>query len=468
MSDSSFWSQLVACHGDPQLLVAVITRHAAEVIGEASVLTVVSEDGRTLQPAAVFHEDPQVLELMRGVLAAGPYRVGEGIAGAVAATREPVVLGHLAPDSVDRLVAPHSAPFTREHPIKALMIVPLVVHGEVIGTLGVVRTASDEPYSRTDLQTLESLAERAALPLGENRRWPRRLGPADHEAIYQHSIDGVLFTSPDGMILAANPAACEILQLSEAAICQLGRAGLVVGDDPRSKTAIAQRRIAGHARAEIPMRRGNGGVFMADVSSTIFTTPELEVRAVVVFRDVSKQVAEREWLAEQARELGRAATRDDLTGLRNRRGFMIAAEHSIAFADREGAPVQLVFLDIDGLKDINDTLGHVAGDTTIRALGTAIADAVRDVDVAARLAGDEFVVLLYGATTEQAASVVERIVQDFAADPGTPRSATFSVGLAERRAGSGILLNALIHDADTRMYQHKAIRRLTRARDRNA
>ena len=84
----------------------------------------------------------------------------------------------------------------------------------------------------------------------------------------------MLLTTPDGQILAANPAACEILQRSEAEICHVGRAGLVVKSDPRVAQLVELRAVRGRARGEMSLHRGDGEPFVADVSSTLFTTAD--------------------------------------------------------------------------------------------------------------------------------------------------------------------------------------------------
>lgn len=299
---ASFWDELVAVGDDLERLLDLIARRAAEVVGEATVLTTVSEDGETLEPVAVFHPDADVRGFIRSVLASEPYRVGEGVAGAVAARREPAVVSDFDRDRLAGMSTPHTIRFLERFPIHSLVIVPMVAFGEVVGTLGAVRTDSERPYDDEDVMVMEALAERAALALAEARRQPRRIGPEDYEAIFRHSVDGVLFTVPDGRILAANPAACDILQRTEDEICRLGRAGLLV-DDRETRAAVAQRAVRGHARAHLQMRRGGGGVFTADVSSTIFTTADGELRASVIFRDVSEKAQAQAALARQHHHL---------------------------------------------------------------------------------------------------------------------------------------------------------------------
>ena len=419
------------------------------------MLAIVSDDGSTLVPAAFHHDDARVVDAMREVLAAEPYPVATGLAGAVVTTCTPLVLD--AADAADftAQVASPSRPFAERYPIRALMIVPMIGYGAVVGTLGVIRMASDEPYSHEALLALEALADRAALSITEARRVPHRLTAADFEAIFLHSVDGVLFTQPDGRILAANPAACQILRRSERDICLAGREGLVVADE-RARTAIAARAETGHVRTELTMCRGDGSQFVADVSSNVFTNEAGDVRACVTFRDVSDQASLRAELKEKTELLDRLAREDELTKLRNRRGFAADAAQALAIADRDGVPVQIVFFDVDGLKRINDAHGHEAGDEVLRRFVAALEAATRGSDVTARVGGDEFVALLYGTTTKDAETTVQRIA-DGCHDvvPAIPR-VQFSYGMVERRSGSPTSLDHFLHEADQRMYERKA------------
>ena len=450
---ASFGEELAACD-DVSEVLEVVARRAAAAVGEGSVLAIVSDDGTTLVPAAFHHDDPRILAAMREVLAAQPYPVGTGLAGAVVTKCTPVVLDAADTTDITIQVATASRPFAEQHPIRAVMIVPMIGYGEVVGTLGVIRVESDEPYSNEALLALEALADRAALSIAETRRSPHRLTAADFEAIFQHSVDGVLFTKPDGRILAANPAACQILRRSERDICLAGRPGLVV-DDERARAAVAGRAETGYARTELTMRRGDGSEFVADVSSTIFTNEAGKVRACVTFRDVTDQVRLRAELKEKTDLLARLAREDELTKLRNRRGFVADAAQALAIADRDSVPVSIVFLDLDGLKCVNDTHGHDAGDEALRRLAGALEAATRDSDVTARLGGDEFVALLYGTAARDAEAIVQRVADAFHHDEAIPR-VQFSYGIVERPSGSPTSLDHYLHEADQRMYERKA------------
>lgn len=455
-----FWDELAACAGDLPQLLELVARRVTEVVGEACVLTVVSDDGRSLNPVAVNHVDESTRAEMAGLLKGASIPIGEGTVGMVAADREAVVLSDLDQTDVPRMVTDVTRPFLEHHRIRSFMIVPLVASGEVVGTLGAMRTTSPEPYTDGELVVLESLAERAALAIADARHGVHSLGLSDYEAIFRHSLDGVLFTVPDGRILAANPAACEILGRTEVEICRGGRMDLLDHDDPDTKRLLLRRAVSGRTRGEVPMRRGDGSRFTAELSSTIFANERGELRSVVIFRDVTQQVDLRRQLQRQRVRLERLSKEDSLTGLLNRRGFEVAAEHVLAFARREHASVRLVYFDIDGLKAINDQFGHQVGDQAIKRLATALADTVREVDLAARLSGDEFVLLLYDVDAAGAAHVIERVGAAIAqaSDDGPP--VAFSAGVAEQSTDSPQTLDELMEAADRRMYQQKVLRRV--------
>jgi diguanylate cyclase (GGDEF)-like protein/PAS domain S-box-containing protein len=457
-----FWTQLVACHNDVPALLRVIANRVVDLFGNGCVLTLVSPDGQTLQPKAVVHADPAVGGAMRIALAADEARIGEGLAGTVAADRRSILLNDLTPHTVAETTPQQFLPFVRDHPIRAIMIAPLVASGELVGTLGSVRTDSGEPYTAADLRLLEALAERAALAVAEVVAGPRAIGPTDFEAIYRYNLDGVLIATPDGHILGANPAACSILGVSEREIIDGGRQAWADPSDPRVHAAVAERAVSGRMRSELSMRKGDGSTFAADVSSVIYTTPEGKVRAVFIFRDVSDRAVAQQMTMARLAELEHAADRDPLTGLWNRRGFRIAAEQALATADRDRAASQLVFVDLDGLKAINDERGHAAGDDAIRAVASAVERAIREPDVACRLGGDEFVVLLVGTPSDEVPRIIDRIAARLRTDEAHPL--TFSTGVVERPAGDQIDLDELIDAADRDMYQQKVVHRLRRDR----
>jgi PAS domain S-box-containing protein len=120
-------------------------------------------------------------------------------------------------------------------------------------------------------------------------------------SLYEHSIDGVLLTAPDGAILAANPEACRLLGRTEAEICAAGRGGVVDATDERVPALLAERARTGQVRGELTMIRGDGTRFPAEFASAIFEDRHGRQRTSLTFRDVSARRAA-EAALEQARQ----------------------------------------------------------------------------------------------------------------------------------------------------------------------
>ena len=154
---------------------------------------------------------------------------------------------------------------------------------------------------------------------------------------------------------------------------------------------------------------------------------------------------------------------DPLTGLANRRSLGRQFESGLAHTDPGSGGASVVVLDLDRLKEINDTYGHEAGDRALRAVGGVLKNTVRDSDVCARFAGDEFVVILWNCSPEHEARRVYELQSAVAAHPFEPRpgvrvSLSISAGPA-RFPMDGFTFEELLAVADERMYRDKAGRR---------
>jgi diguanylate cyclase (GGDEF)-like protein len=154
-------------------------------------------------------------------------------------------------------------------------------------------------------------------------------------------------------------------------------------------------------------------------------------------------------------KLAALALQDALTGLPNRRHLMDRLGHALAQSSRAGETT-LLFIDLDGFKEINDTHGHEVGDHVLVQTAQRIAQNIRAGDTAARLGGDEFVVLCENTAPEDAAHVAARIVDGLRApivSDGSSLSVTASVGIAD--AGVSLSAEDLLKGADLAMYRAK-------------
>ncbi|MFC7762964.1 diguanylate cyclase [Catellatospora bangladeshensis] len=139
------------------------------------------------------------------------------------------------------------------------------------------------------------------------------------------------------------------------------------------------------------------------------------------FNDMARRIA------AQKATLTEQAVRDPLTGLHNRRAFTQRLDETLARSRRSGAPMALLMLDLDHFKDVNDRYGHPAGDQALRTVAALLARELRAVDVAARLGGEEFGVLLPGSDQDEAVLVAERLRLAIARCPIVCASVTLTV-----------------------------------------
>ena len=188
----------------------------------------------------------------------------------------------------------------------------------------------------------------------------------------------------------------------------------------------------------------------------------LERRVEERTSELTQEIAERrraeEGLHEAQRRLLRQANIDALTGLPNRTLFLDRLTQVLNRAKREGELAAVLFLDLDNFKDINDTLGHAAGDELLRRAGQRLTDCVRGEDSVSRLGGDEFTIVLQGLENSNNAAVVSsKILQAFRVPfdvGGHEMIVRVSIGIAVYPA-DGNTPDTLLKNADAALYQAK-------------
>jgi diguanylate cyclase (GGDEF)-like protein len=176
-------------------------------------------------------------------------------------------------------------------------------------------------------------------------------------------------------------------------------------------------------------------------------------------------------LYQKNRDLERANNRlrnlsltDGVTGLNNRRGFMILATGLLKFARRAGHPLSLLYIDLDSLKHINDTFGHAEGDAVLTQFAHILTETFRDSDVIGRMGGDEFTVLTIDATESDLASIQARLqgkVDAHNLQSVRGHDLAFSLGVIRVDLNSTLTMEELLSQADAAMYKHKQSRKRT-------
>ncbi len=208
------------------------------------------------------------------------------------------------------------------------------------------------------------------------------------------------------------------------------------------------------------LRAVNGSLKRPVAVSNLPNTGQLQREHLQILADkLYQKVNELEQANERLRQF---SLTDGLTGLNNRRGFMILATGLLKFARRAGYSLSLLYIDLDSLKFINDTFGHVAGDTAIIHFAHLLLETFRESDIIGRMGGDEFVVLIMDASESDLASMQSRlqsIVEAHNRQVENGYALAYSLGVIRVDATSSSTMEEILAEADTAMYQHKLSRR---------
>lgn len=288
------------------------------------------------------------------------------------------------------------------------------------------------------------------------------LGHDYYRFIFENSYDAIMLTSPDGTIHRANPAACEMFQLSEERICEIGRGGIADESDPRLQTALEQRAKNGKARAEFNCVRNDGSIFPVDCTSAIFKDENDETRTAIIMRDMTvyKEAEENQSIIASQMEL--YANYDYLTSIYNRRTFLDKLELEIRKSKNFKVSTSLMMIDVDRFKYINDTYGHLSGDIVLKRVAQILREGIRAKDILGRYGGDEFVICLPETSFDEALVIAERLrerIESVTIKQGSFEiNVTASFGIAAYDCGANEEADSLILRADKNMYKAKVKR----------
>ena len=276
-------------------------------------------------------------------------------------------------------------------------------------------------------------------------------------AIFEKSPDVILIVDgTEAKIIMANRSASHVLGYDPN-----GLAGNPLSDllQPRSTSQNEKMcaDICAHDATfeSIKVFRPDGSICPMDLTATMIPW-EGKTAIVLTLRDVTER-------SRMEEELRVAATYDELTGLYNRRHFMMQLEASISAAKRHEFPLSLALCDVDKFKSVNDTYGHVAGDEVLAKFGRLVDELIRTEDFAGRFGGDEFCVVFPHVSAANTVHSLERIRRElgkitFRANGGRTfsSSATFGVaGLTPDVASAKDFLEA----ADRALYEAKDLGR---------
>ena len=282
--------------------------------------------------------------------------------------------------------------------------------------------------------------------------------------IVESSSDAILSKTLDDVVTSWNAAAERLYGYSAAEI--IGQSSRVLL--PPDKITEEQDFLDRLRRAEHIERhetvRVKKDTTLVDVAVTISPLRDTSGH-IIGTSTIARNITERKRREAHTRAL---TVTDELTGLHNRRGFVAIAEQQLRLARRNHAPLHIGFIDLDGMKAINDRFGHAIGDEALKDTAAVLRASFRDSDVLARVGGDEFVVLTIGADENAMNLIRERLFAAVAKanrEAQRPYALSLSLGVVVCDVESGATLDQMIEEADRRMYQDKGNKRRVDSRD---
>jgi diguanylate cyclase (GGDEF)-like protein len=317
------------------------------------------------------------------------------------------------------------------------------------------------PYGSGELSDLSRALDAMASGLARNHvereRADQRVRQSEARlrAVIEASVDGIFIVDCDGRIVECNSAGRRLFECEDprgCAGCHLGGASLetVLGC---SLSSLETPQVV-----ESVMRRADGSELAVEIRLAPMHPAVEESFFVATVRDITERKR-----SQQALEA--LSFTDELTGLHNRRGFEAAATRQLRVLARTRGNAVLVALDLDGLKVINDTYGHAAGDHALSELAQVLRHSFRETDVIGRLGGDEFVVLASVTGSNGVWRALGRMRRELAtrnAVGDLPYTLSMSAGWARSEPGGGDRLPELFARADRSMYRRKGARRALR------
>lgn len=348
----------------------------------------------------------------------------------------------------------------------SMICAPLLRGDTVIGTLNVLHCDQEERLGEEDRRTLEMLS--VVLSSGVSRvaeivaRQAQTEAIARFRTLFDGASIGIVRLDALGLAVEVNPALGEMLGMDAMRMIGSRFVDLLVEEDREAVSSLVGEMLAsGGAPFSLDARamRGEGRPFWVHLRAVAELGADGTPSGVMaMIEDISERKRAEEELVEQCHLNEHQALHDPLTGLPNRLLFGERIGQAIRQAQRNGKALAVAIMDLDRFKEVNDSLGHMAGDQLLRAVAERVAASVRASDTVARLGGDEFGLLVPDLADESALlRVIERIRSSLERPvyvQSLPVAVEASIGIAifpDNGADPAIL----IQRADVAMYESK-------------
>lgn len=349
---------------------------------------------------------------------------------------------------------PRFQPWSRialENNLRSIFAIPLVIRGEIYGVF-VLYSSDAVMFEAADLTNqLKSIGKRICISLeaAMDQQQVRLLSSA-----LESAANGVLITDPQGKIQWANPAFSKLCGYSREELLgqtpRLLKSGL---QSPEYYRTLWETIGKGENWSSETVERAKDGTLytVSQTITPIFNDGEL-THFVAIHEDISAQKLTQERIQHMAHF-------DTLTGLPNRALFYDRLRQALLLAKRNDSGLTLMYMDLDGFKQVNDSLGHHAGDLLLVGVADRLSNCMRESDTVARLGGDEFVAILNDAhKREDVGGVAQKIIQAISVPfdlDGHRAEIGISIGIALYTEDADNE-DELMKRADLAMYQAKS------------
>jgi diguanylate cyclase (GGDEF)-like protein/PAS domain S-box-containing protein len=354
---------------------------------------------------------------------------------------------------------------SRSRGVRSIIAVPLLHGGEAVGLL-LLYGSDAGAFGERDVTMMELLSVVLSGAMAHAAEFEAKRDQVEalarFEATFEGALTGMLMMDLDGRIIDSNPAIQKLLGHTHSEL-EGRRTAEFVHPDDRVDARAAYQRMIDDDRNSLRMQHRfvgrDGEVVWVDASASVVRDSDGHKSfAIGMMQDVTQRMRAEAALRSQAALNKHQALHDALTGLANRTLFRNRIEDAVKVRRSTDAHAAVLVMDLDGFKEINDSLGHAAGDDLLVELARRLEVALRSSDTVARLGGDEFGVLLPDASIPEDVLRAVTRMQAAIADPiilhGLSLSLEASIGIA-LYPDDGMDVETLLRCADGAMYHAK-------------
>jgi diguanylate cyclase (GGDEF)-like protein/PAS domain S-box-containing protein len=345
----------------------------------------------------------------------------------------------------------------------SMLSAPLISSGEVFGVL-VFRSKKPNAYTKQDLRLAERIGAQIAGAIGsahlfaELRKTEGALRESEgrFRGLFEQAAVGVAeIEVSTGRFITVNNRLCEMVGRTEEELMATTFLAITHPEDlhlHEEKTALLLAgKIRSYTLEKRYLRKDEESVWVNLTTSSLWKPGEKPGRNMIVVEDITER-------KRMEGEILALSITDQLTGLHNRRGFLSLAGQQLKLAERSKSGMLLFFADLDGLKWINDTLGHEEGDKALIEAATVLKETFRTSDIIARLGGDEYAALavdITEANSEIFTARLQSLIDTRNNQENRRYRLSISVGCSYYDPENPCTLDELIAHADQLMYEQK-------------